>query len=108
MKTRSYRQCVRCVMDTTDLEITFDHRGNCNHCIEFLGKRARYAYQGSESEKALEQICQNIKRDGVGKEFDCVIGVSGGVDSSYLAYIAVERGLRPLAVHMDNGWDSEQ
>lgn len=95
-------------MDTTDLEIIFDENGNCNHCIEFLGQRAGHAYQGKESERALEQICQNIKRDGAEKEFDCVIGVSGGVDSSYLAYIAVNRGLRPLAVHMDNGWDSEQ
>jgi len=95
-------------MDTTDPEIIFDALGNCNHCIEFLGKRAGFAYQGMASETALTVICEKIKRDGIGKEFDCVIGVSGGVDSSYLAYVAVREGLRPLAVHMDNGWDSEQ
>lgn len=108
MKARSYQQCIRCVMNTTDLEITFDENGYCNHCTEFLSTRAKYKYQGKESDERIERIIDAIKRDGKGNEYDCIIGVSGGVDSSYLAYIAKERGLRSLAVHMDNGWNSKE
>lgn len=95
-------------MDTTDLEITFDERGHCNHCTEFFEKRAKHKYQGKESDESLGRIVEKIKRAGKGRDYDCVIGVSGGVDSSYLAYIAKQKGLRPLAVHMDNGWNSEK
>ncbi|MEO6050546.1 MAG: N-acetyl sugar amidotransferase [Pyrinomonadaceae bacterium] len=106
--TRDYQQCTRCVMDTTDLQITFDDNGHCNHCIEFLNKRAKHKYHGHESDRSLDRILNAVKRAGKGKEYDCVIGVSGGADSSYLAYIAKDKGLRPLAVHMDNGWNSEK
>jgi N-acetyl sugar amidotransferase len=95
-------------MDTTDPQITFDSDGHCCHCTEFLEKRARHTYHGDESDAALDRLLQNIRRAGRGKKYDCVMGVSGGVDSSYLAYIARERGLRPLAVHMDNGWNSDK
>lgn len=108
MTTKGYLQCSRCVMDTSDPRITFDAAGRCNHCTNFLEKRAGHSYQGSESDEEFDRLSQRIITDGAGKEFDCVIGVSGGVDSSYLASIAVEKGLRPLAVHMDNGWDSNQ
>lgn len=108
MHNRDYQQCSRCVMDTTDLQITFDEHGHCNHCTEFLDKRSKHQYQGGESDMALDRLVESIKRAGKGNEYDCVIGVSGGTDSSYLAYIALERGLRPLAVHMDNGWNSEK
>lgn len=107
MDLRSYIQCGRCVMDTSDPEITFDGDGICNHCTEFIDKRAKHKYQGTKSDQELDRIVNKIKSAGRGSEFDCVIGVSGGVDSSYLAYVAKERGLRPLAVHMDNGWNSE-
>jgi N-acetyl sugar amidotransferase len=94
-------------MDTSDPEITFDREGRCCHCTGFLEKRAKYGYQGPASDNALNQLINDIKLAGRGRQYDCVIGVSGGVDSSYLAYIAKASGLRILAVHMDNGWDSE-
>jgi N-acetyl sugar amidotransferase len=95
-------------MDTTDPQITFDDAGHCCHCTEFLERRAKHSYQGEESDVALDRILEDIKRAGRGRKYDCVLGVSGGVDSSYLAYIITQRGLRPLAVHMDNGWNSEK
>ena len=95
-------------MDTTDLEITFGENGYCNHCTEFFNQRARYTYHGQESEDALDRLVSEIKAAGKRNDYDCVIGVSGGSDSSYLAYIVKEKGLRPLAVHMDNGWNSEE
>ena len=108
MRTRSYAQCTRCVMDTTDPEITFGENGYCNHCIEFLNKRVKHTYHGQESDEALNRVVEDIKRAGKGNDYDCIIGISGGCDSSYLAYIAKQKGIRPLAVHMDNGWDSEE
>ncbi|MBC7899314.1 MAG: N-acetyl sugar amidotransferase [Saprospiraceae bacterium] len=108
MKIRRYQQCKRCVMDTTDLEIDFNESGHCNHCEEFLKIRAKHTYQGKESDDSLNRTVDAMKRAGRGKDYDCVIGVSGGVDSSYLAYVVKQKGLRPLAVHMDNGWNSEK
>lgn len=93
-------------MDTTDLQITFDENGHCNHCTEFLNRRAKHTYRGQESDDTFERLMDDVKAAGMGREYDCVIGVSGGADSSYLAYLVKEHGLRPLAVHMDNGWDS--
>jgi N-acetyl sugar amidotransferase len=108
MPTQSYQQCSRCVMDTTDPEITFGEHGWCWHCTEFLNKRAKHNYHGKESDELLDKTIERIQRAGKGKEFDCVIGVSGGADSSYLTFIAREKGLRPLTVHLDNGWNSEK
>jgi N-acetyl sugar amidotransferase len=107
-RRRAYKVSGRCVMDTSDPEITFDQNGHCSHCTEFLLRRARHKYNGSESDEAFEKMIAEIKRSGRGRRYDCVIGVSGGADSSYLAYVAKEHGLRPLAVHMDNGWNSEE
>lgn len=90
------------------MEITFDENGYCNHCTEFLNIRDKYKYQGKESDERLRGVIEEIKHAGKGNVYDCIIGLSGGVDSSYLAYIAQEKGLRILAVHMDNGWDSEE
>jgi len=106
-KEIKYQQCVRCVMDTSDPEITFDERGYCNHCNDYFEKTSKRAYQGKSSDKKLAQLIENIKKSGKGNNYDCVIGVSGGVDSIYTAYLAKKLGLRPLAVHMDNGWNSE-
>lgn len=106
--TNDYQECTRCVMDTSDPEITFDVQGRCCHCTEYLEKRAGHKYSGTESDGRLDRMVESIRESGRGKPYDCVIGVSGGVDSSYLAYLAKERGLRPLAVHMDNGWNSEK
>lgn len=108
LRVRSYQECSRCVMDTTDLHITFDNAGHCCHCTEFLEKRAKHSYHGQESDAALDRILEKISHAGKGKKYDCVVGVSGGADSSYLAYLITQRGLRPLAVHMDNGWNSEK
>ena len=107
-RSRAYRQCTRCVMDTSDPEITFSDDGYCCHCSGFLEKRSRNGYHGPESDARLDQMVEDIKRSGRGRPYDCVIGVSGGADSSYLAYLVQQWGLRALAVHMDNGWDSEK
>lgn len=105
---REYQQCSFCVMDTSDPLISFDEEGTCNLCTEFRQSRQHHNYQGEESDQKLGLLIVQIKKDGIGKEYDCVIGVSGGIDSSYVAWIAKEKGLRVLAVHMDNGWNSEE
>ncbi len=103
----SYQQCSRCVMDTSDVDIHFDEKGVCNHCTNYFERIASRVYQGEKSDKELMQLVENIKKAGKGKKYDCVIGVSGGIDSSYVAYKAKKRGLRALLVHLDNGWNSE-
>jgi N-acetyl sugar amidotransferase len=96
-------------MDTTDPDITFDVDGYCNHCTDAIERLNEIYFIDEEFRKSrLETIVDKIKKDGKGKKYDCIIGLSGGVDSSYLAYVAVkELKLRPLAVHVDNGWNSE-
>jgi N-acetyl sugar amidotransferase len=108
MSTTPYQQCSRCVMDTTDPEIRFNEAGECNHCNEFLDKRARHKYQGESSDLELARLVEEMKAAGKGAEYDCVVGLSGGIDSCYAAYIARQHGLRVLAVHLDNGWNSEE
>jgi N-acetyl sugar amidotransferase len=95
-------------MDTSDHEITFNKQGFCNHCETYLEEVKTIVPQGSERERRLNNLINQIKITGKNKKYDCLIGVSGGVDSSYVAYIVKELGLRPLAVHMDNGWNSEE
>ena len=106
MTNRVYRECSRCVMDSHDIHISFDENGFCNHCNDFLNNTASRTYQGEASDKLLQSQIEKIRESGKGKEYDCVIGVSGGVDSIYLTYLARQWGLRPLAVHMDNGWNA--
>ena len=108
MKNVNYTICNRCVMDSSDPGITFDSLGNCNHCNEFLTIKQNIIYHGEESDKQLLSILKSIKKSGKRQKYDCLIGMSGGTDSSYVALKAVELGLKPLAVHMDNGWDSEE
>ena len=95
-------------MDTSDPDISFDDIGNCSNCSSALELAKNIWFPDERGEQALNKIFNQIKKDEKGKEFDCIIGLSGGVDSSYLAYIAVNKGLRPLAVHVDCGWNSEQ
>ncbi len=95
-------------MDTTDPEITFDENGNCSNCNSALELGKKIWFPDDNGEKMLDSIFDKIKREEKKKEFDCVIGLSGGVDSSYLAYLTVKKGLRPLVVHVDCGWNSEQ
>ena len=104
---RPYRACTRCVMDTSDPEIRFDASGVCNHCALYQEVVAASVYRGADGRRRLEEATRQIIADGKGKPYDCIIGVSGGVDSTYTAYVVKQLGLRPLAVHLDNGWNSE-
>ena len=101
------RVCTRCVMDDSDPGVTFDAEGRCNVCERYLEQTALRGYRPGESEEKLRAIIAAMKKAGEGREFDCVLGLSGGVDSSYMAYVAHEYGLRVLAVHVDTGWNSE-
>lgn len=105
--SKPYRMCSRCVMDTSDPDITFDDQGVCCHCHRHDALIRRYVFAGEEGRRRVERIVQRIKREGSTKRYDCVIGVSGGVDSTFVAHTVKALGLRPLAVHLDNGWDSE-
>lgn len=105
--TRQYQICTRCVMDTTDPNIVFDDEGVCNHCHTRDEGMRKNVFSGAVREKKLEGIVAKIKQKNKNKKYDCVIGVSGGVDSTFVAYKVIKLGLRPLAVHLDNGWDSE-
>lgn len=104
-----YRICSRCVMDTTDTDITFDENGFCNHCnaLVKLLQTPPYSLSPRERELEFENIVENIKKEGKNKRYDSIMGVSGGVDSTYLTFKLKEYGLRPLLVHFDNGWNSE-
>lgn len=102
-----YRICTRCVMDTSDPDIQFDREGVCNHCHTYDLAVKRYVVSGEAGRKRIEAIVRTVKSLGANKPYDCVIGLSGGVDSTYTAYKVKQLGLRPLAIHLDNGWDSE-
>lgn len=105
---RPYQLCTRCVMDTTVSDISFDKEGICNYCEEFLEKEGFIINENLiDKQTRLDNFISSIKKAGKGKKYDCIVGVSGGVDSSWVLVKAVEYGLRPLPVHMDNGWNSE-
>jgi N-acetyl sugar amidotransferase len=106
---RPYQICANCIMDTSDPEITFDSRGWCDHCRNFYHSIEPTWHPGPEGERELLKIVEQIKRDGRGRTHDCLIGISGGVDSSYLTYLAKAKlGLNPLIFHVDGGWNSQQ
>lgn len=107
MSERAYQQCKRCVMDTSDEEISFDANGFCNHCTDYYEKTSKLTYQGESSDQVLKGLVDRMKEKGKGKSYDCLIGISGGIDSCYVAYVIKNLGLRALVVHMDNGWNSE-
>lgn len=94
-------------MDTTDPDIHFDRNGVCNHCHKYDTMVRREVFEGDVGRNKLHTIVQKIKNDGKNSDYDCIIGISGGVDSTFVAYQAKKLGLRPFAVHLDNGWDSE-
>jgi N-acetyl sugar amidotransferase len=103
------RVCSYCVMDTTDTKITFDKDGKCDHCHTYLTKTLPKWDTSEAGRKTLLSHVENIKTEGKGKDFDCIIGLSGGIDSSYLTYMAAkELGLRPLVFHVDTGWNSQE
>ena len=105
MQDRKYQVCRNCVMDTSDSKISFDESGLCDHCQNFYQNiEPNWDYQ-TTGPKRLASLVEQIKKEGQGKEFDCIIGLSGGMDSSYLLYYAKEvLGLRPLAYSVDTGW----
>ena len=107
MQNRPYQECRRCLMDTSDPEIIFDERGYCNHCNSYFDLLTHKTYRGEVSDRELDALIDKVKQAGQGKDYDVVIGISGGVDSIYTALQAKQRGLRVLAVQMDNGWNSE-
>ncbi len=99
------RLCVRCVMDTSDPQIEFDENGICNHCRE--AEAALDRLSKDKGPETLARMVDEIRHAGSGKPYDCIIGLSGGADSSFLTYEMKRLGLRPLVIHLDNGWDSE-
>ena len=108
MNELKYRQCTRCVMDTTDPNIVFDEQGHCNHCNKLFQTLKEPSYTKKYNEHSLRELVKKMKASGSGKEYDCILGLSGGIDSSYTAYLLKKFGLRTLLVHMDNGWNAEE
>lgn len=103
---RKYQICNNCVMDTTDSKITFDQNGICDFCNDYYDNILPNWKQGEEGKKELKTLALQIQRSGKNNKYDCIIGMSGGVDSSYLCYIAKEvMHLRPLIYCVDTGWN---
>jgi N-acetyl sugar amidotransferase len=101
--------CSNCVMDITDSMIYFDKNGICDHCRTFYKHTKPNWHTGERGKLELDSFVKKIKKEGDGKDFDCIIGMSGGIDSSYLTYIAKEQlNLRPLVFHVDAGWNSQE
>lgn len=109
MHTDKYIQtCSHCILDTNDdAEMVFDENGMCNHCHSYYREAETYLKNGDEAAQLLNTTIDKIKNYGRSHQYDCLIGLSGGVDSSYVAYLAKQYGLRALCVHFDNGWNSE-
>jgi len=106
---KHYQRCTNCIMDTSDSKIKFDKKGVCDHCNNFFSNILPNWKPGPDGEKELMKIVAKIKEEGKNKNYDCLMGISGGVDSSYMAYVAkVKLGLRPLIFHIDAGWNSQQ
>lgn len=106
MNDRPFQRCTRCVMDTTDSKITFDENGVCDHCRNFDKNIAPYWKPNENRIDELQKLAEKIRKAGKNNEYDCILGLSGGADSSYLAYVAKEiMHLRPLAFVVDTGWN---
>lgn len=108
MTTKEHRVCVNCVMDTTDSKISFGPDGVCDHCRTFYKEIQPNWHTDERGRRQLDELVSKIKTAGAGRDFDCIIGMSGGIDSSYLTYIAKRVcDLRPLVFHVDAGWNSD-
>lgn len=106
---REYAICQHCIMDTSDPNIRFDERGWCDYCNNFESTIAPNWHTDERGHAELMAMAERIKAAGKGRDFDCIIGLSGGLDSSYVAYVAKEKmGLRPLLFHVDAGWNTDQ
>ncbi len=105
-KTREYQRCTNCVMDTTDSKIVFDEKGVCDFCNDYYKNILPHWQAKLEDKDLLMRTAQKIKEDSKGQKYDCIIGMSGGVDSSYLCYVAKKiMGLNPLIYCVDTGWN---
>lgn len=108
MSTKKYQICSNCIMDTSDSTLTFDEKGWCDYCRNFHTNIIPNWHPGEQGIQEIMPTIEKIKREGAGREHDCLIGLSGGLDSSYVAYVAKEKfGLRPLIFHCDAGWNSD-
>ncbi len=106
---RQYQICTNCVMDTSDSNITFDGRGWCDYCNNFHSNILPNWYTDERGEREILRQAEQVRQEGGKRDHDCLLGISGGVDSSYLAYLAKEKlGLKPLIFHVDAGWNSQQ
>ena len=102
------KRCQRCIIDDrSDKEIVFYEDGTCNYCREAFERKDKEYFPNEEGKRKLESLLAEVKRCGKGKKYDCIMGLSGGLDSSYLAYLGYKWGLRILAVHLDDGYDTE-
>lgn len=109
MPSHPYAICANCIMDTSDSGIVFDSRGWCDYCNNFYNNIKPNWHTDQRGERAIMRIADKVRRAGKGRDHDCLLGISGGVDSSYLAYLAKEKlGLKPLIFHVDAGWNSQQ
>jgi N-acetyl sugar amidotransferase len=109
MAKRPYQICSNCIMDTSDSNIEFDATGRCDYCNNFFSSILPNWHTDAQGEREIMAQVEQVKRAGRGRDHDCILGISGGVDSSYLAYLAKEKfGLRPLIFHVDAGWNSQQ
>ncbi|MDD3409794.1 MAG: N-acetyl sugar amidotransferase [Eubacteriales bacterium] len=101
-------RCTRCVMDdASDSTIRFDEAGHCDYCTKALAEKDSVYFPNEEGKRRLSELVARIKREGEGKPYDCIMGLSGGLDSSYLLYLGYKLGLRILGVHIDDGFDTE-
>ena len=108
MKSSNYQICTKTIMDNiADPGISFNAEGVCNYWFGFKEIMAKKVIHGEEGKKKWAQYIDKIKKEGAKNKYDCIVGVSGGVDSTYIAYLVKEAKLRPLVVHFDNGWNSE-
>ena len=108
MNSRKYQICTNCIMDTSDSTITFDERGWCDYCRNFHQNILPNWHPNERGVQEITPLIEKIKREGKGRDHDCLIGISGGLDSSYVTYVAKEKfGLRPLMFHCDAGWNSD-
>ena len=104
--SKDYQVCKCCVMDTTDKNISFDEHGICDRCNEYEQRILPWWNYGIGHEAELKRILDEVKRSGKGKDYDCILGLSGGIDSSYMLHLAVKVwGLRPFVFHADAGWN---
>ena len=109
MTNLKYRICTNCIMDSSDPGIMFDDRGQCDYCNNFQSTIKPNWHPDEQGNRELQSLAERIRQSGRGKDFDCIIGLSGGLDSSYAAYVAKEKmGLRPLLFHVDAGWNTDQ